>query len=166
MPTTSQKRPRSSSDNESVIKSESDDNEEVDDVDQENEDVNDAASEETEEQCDEDDSEDEEAGEPSEEDEDIDEEDEHVHDDGRRVSSRRGSTKAPPAKRARTSESSKPIFTCADLVTAIRRHKNSWPFQHPVNRNEVVNPFKSLIALYISVKSSGLMSPGDSSITD
>lgn len=40
---------------------------------------------------------------------------------------------APPAKRLRVAAR----FTCADLITAVRRHRSSWPFQVPVDPKEV-----------------------------
>ncbi|EUB59408.1 Tyrosine-protein kinase BAZ1B [Echinococcus granulosus] len=48
---------------------------------------------------------------------------------------------APPAKRLRIA----PQFTCADLITAVRRHRSSWPFQEPVDPKEVPDYYEIVV---------------------
>ncbi|KAL5110597.1 Tyrosine-protein kinase BAZ1B [Taenia crassiceps] len=48
---------------------------------------------------------------------------------------------APPAKRLRISAR----FTCADLITAVRRHRSSWPFQEPVDPKEVPDYYEIVV---------------------
>lgn len=50
---------------------------------------------------------------------------------------------SPSAKRARTM----PEFSCAELIAAVRRHRHSWPFQDPVDAEEV------RIVVFIHIKS-------------
>uniref|UniRef100_A0A5K3EW47 Bromodomain adjacent to zinc finger domain protein 1A n=2 Tax=Mesocestoides corti TaxID=53468 RepID=A0A5K3EW47_MESCO len=47
----------------------------------------------------------------------------------------------PPAKRPKTAFH----FTCADLIAAVRRHRSSWPFQDPVNANEVPDYYEIVV---------------------
>lgn len=39
----------------------------------------------------------------------------------------------PPSKRPRTTA----LFTCADLISAVQKHRSSWPFKEPVDPKEV-----------------------------
>ncbi|KAL5967786.1 Tyrosine-protein kinase BAZ1B [Taenia solium] len=48
---------------------------------------------------------------------------------------------APPAKRLRIAAQ----FTCADLITAVRRHRSSWPFQEPVDPKEVPDYYEIVV---------------------
>ncbi|VDM31325.1 unnamed protein product [Hydatigera taeniaeformis] len=47
----------------------------------------------------------------------------------------------PPAKRPRITAQ----FTCADLITAVRRHRSSWPFQEPVDPKEVPDYYEIVV---------------------
>ncbi len=71
-----------------------------------------------------------EAGNDTEATEEQQQESEEEGDDGDEVGT---ASRPPPAKRARTVTE----YTCADLISAVRRHRHSWPFQDPVDADEV-----------------------------
>uniref|UniRef100_A0A0R3T3U6 Bromodomain adjacent to zinc finger domain protein 1A n=1 Tax=Rodentolepis nana TaxID=102285 RepID=A0A0R3T3U6_RODNA len=56
----------------------------------------------------------------------------------------------PPRKRARISASTitsakSASYTCADLISSVLRHRNSWPFQEPVDAEEVPDYYEIVV---------------------
>uniref|UniRef100_A0A0R3SK75 Bromo domain-containing protein n=1 Tax=Hymenolepis diminuta TaxID=6216 RepID=A0A0R3SK75_HYMDI len=57
----------------------------------------------------------------------------------------------PPSKRARVSASSVTTvksassYSCTHLISAVRKHRNSWPFQEPVDAEEVPDYYEIVV---------------------